>query len=96
MRVWFIVATFGLTMWLLVSPLMAGEAVQKSCPQELSEVKAKLDIFRERRESAEHSWAYFFVRARQLEEHNAVLQKQIETLKKGAKAPEAQPQETSQ
>lgn len=64
--------------------LLAGEAT-RSCSQELAELKAEWQIGQDRRQSAEKSWAHFFVRVRALEEERTVLLKQIETLKNGAK-----------
>ena len=78
---------WGLVSLLLATLAGAGEPVARSCPQELAETKAKLSIVQERRESAEHSWAYFFVRSRELEQQL----KRVQT----SEAPAALTQESS-
>ena len=68
------VVGWGVLSLLLATLAWAGEPVPRSCSQELAETKAKLAIVQERRESAEHSWAYFFVRSRELEEQLKLVQ----------------------
>lgn len=87
MHRWFVGSVMGLILVIMTAPLMAGEA-PRSCAQELTEAKATIDILRNRRESAEASWAHFFVRVRALEDERTQLLKDIEVLKNGAKAPQ--------